>query len=97
GGTLATWNQPFEVARIQMQSAANEGKQRQTLFEVRKSQQRREEGDPFLAVVAVSARPQEQQRREMHRSVSPVQGVSTGDHAARRKEREAQEREEGDD
>lgn len=26
GGTFATWNQPFEVARIQMQSAAVEGK-----------------------------------------------------------------------
>lgn len=26
GGTFATWNQPFEVARIQMQAAAIEGK-----------------------------------------------------------------------
>ncbi|KEP60783.1 UNVERIFIED_CONTAM: MC family transporter, putative [Hammondia hammondi] len=34
GGTLATWNQPFEVARIQMQSAANEGKPKQSLFMV---------------------------------------------------------------
>jgi len=28
GGTFATWNQPFEVARIQMQAAAVEGKAR---------------------------------------------------------------------
>jgi hypothetical protein len=26
GGTVSTWNQPFEVARIQMQAAAAEGK-----------------------------------------------------------------------
>merc|ERR1712061_613837 len=26
GGALSTWNQPFEVARIQAQAAANEGK-----------------------------------------------------------------------
>lgn len=28
GGALSAWNQPFEVARIQMQSAASEGKPR---------------------------------------------------------------------
>ncbi|PFH38052.1 putative MC family transporter [Besnoitia besnoiti] len=31
GGTLSTWNQPFEVARIHMQAAANEGKHKASL------------------------------------------------------------------
>eukprot|EP00921_Rhytidocystis_pertsovi_P003755 GHVQ01006515.1.p1 GENE.GHVQ01006515.1~~GHVQ01006515.1.p1 ORF type:complete len:244 (-),score=35.35 GHVQ01006515.1:377-1108(-) len=34
GGALSTWNQPFEVARIYMQSAANEGGQKKTLVQV---------------------------------------------------------------
>ena len=34
GGALSTWNQPFEVARIQMQSAANEGKPKENLLQV---------------------------------------------------------------
>lgn len=34
GGALSTWNQPFEVARIQMQAAANEGKQKQNILQV---------------------------------------------------------------
>ncbi|CBZ56157.1 MGC79800 protein, related [Neospora caninum Liverpool] len=34
GGTLSTWNQPFEVARIQMQAAANEGKQKHNILQV---------------------------------------------------------------
>mmetsp|Transcript_21479 Transcript_21479/g.47167 ORF Transcript_21479/g.47167 Transcript_21479/m.47167 type:complete len:281 (-) Transcript_21479:312-1154(-) len=32
GGALATWNQPFEVARIQMQAAANEGKPKMSMM-----------------------------------------------------------------
>ncbi|OEH74910.1 mitochondrial carrier [Cyclospora cayetanensis] len=36
GGALATWNQPFEVARIQMQSAAAEGQPRENIIRVRK-------------------------------------------------------------
>merc|ERR1719247_2566205 len=32
GGTVSTWNQPFEVARIQLQAAANEGKSAVGLF-----------------------------------------------------------------
>ncbi|KAF8820625.1 putative MC family transporter [Cardiosporidium cionae] len=34
GGALSTWNQPFEVARIYMQSAANEGKPKQNIVRV---------------------------------------------------------------
>eukprot|EP00922_Rhytidocystis_sp_ex-Travisia-forbesii_P039288 GHVS01058454.1.p1 GENE.GHVS01058454.1~~GHVS01058454.1.p1 ORF type:complete len:284 (+),score=20.47 GHVS01058454.1:207-1058(+) len=34
GGMLSTWNQPFEVARIHMQAAANEGKPKQSLPQV---------------------------------------------------------------
>jgi len=37
GGCLSTWNQPFEVARIYMQSAANEGKIKQGLASSMKS------------------------------------------------------------
>eukprot|EP00922_Rhytidocystis_sp_ex-Travisia-forbesii_P039293 GHVS01058461.1.p1 GENE.GHVS01058461.1~~GHVS01058461.1.p1 ORF type:complete len:284 (+),score=31.62 GHVS01058461.1:383-1234(+) len=34
GGMLSTWNQPFEVARIHMQAAANEGMPKQSLAQV---------------------------------------------------------------
>uniref|UniRef100_A0A0G4ICQ9 Mitochondrial carrier protein n=1 Tax=Chromera velia CCMP2878 TaxID=1169474 RepID=A0A0G4ICQ9_9ALVE len=34
GGALSAWNQPFEVARIQMQAAANEGKPKQNMLQV---------------------------------------------------------------
>lgn len=34
GGAFSTWNQPFEVARIHMQAAANEGKSKQNMLKV---------------------------------------------------------------
>lgn len=34
GGTLSCWNQPFEVARIQMQSAADQGEPKQNMVQV---------------------------------------------------------------
>ncbi|CDJ44986.1 mitochondrial carrier protein, putative [Eimeria tenella] len=34
GGALSTWNQPFEVARIQMQSAAAEGQKNKNIIKV---------------------------------------------------------------
>eukprot|EP00918_Siedleckia_nematoides_P087578 GHVU01192613.1.p2 GENE.GHVU01192613.1~~GHVU01192613.1.p2 ORF type:complete len:285 (-),score=18.28 GHVU01192613.1:2773-3627(-) len=34
GGALSTWNQPFEVARIHMQSAAHEGKKKENVLRV---------------------------------------------------------------
>jgi len=34
GGALSTWNQPFEVARIEMQAAANEGRPKQNIIQV---------------------------------------------------------------
>ena len=33
-GTLACWNHPFEVARIQMQAAASAGEKHQSMMEV---------------------------------------------------------------
>lgn len=33
GGALATWNQPFEVARIQMQAAASAGEQKRSMMQ----------------------------------------------------------------
>ncbi|PHJ23986.1 mc family transporter [Cystoisospora suis] len=33
GGTVSTWNQPFEVARIHMQAAANEGRAEKNLLQ----------------------------------------------------------------
>lgn len=37
GGSLSCWNQPFEVSRIYMQSAKNEGKANQNLYQVMKT------------------------------------------------------------
>jgi len=37
GGTLSTWNQPFEVARIHMQAAASEGKPKENMIRVFRS------------------------------------------------------------
>jgi hypothetical protein len=34
GGALACWNHPFEVARIQMQSAADRGEPKQNMLQV---------------------------------------------------------------
>lgn len=34
GGALACWNHPFEVARIQMQSAADRGEPKQNMVQV---------------------------------------------------------------
>lgn len=37
GGALACWNHPFEVARIQMQSAADRGEPKQSMVQVFRS------------------------------------------------------------
>lgn len=40
GGAMSCWNHPFEVARIQMQSAADKGEPKQSMLQVFKSVQK---------------------------------------------------------